>query len=169
MGVNMAILVAELPEICTIRYRDGRGHLQELRVSRADARAVRAIRRTAKRAQKRWESRHVTFTDAKINAKGLRAHQRPRIDGGYPWEGPRFHFDRLIGEGEVWAGPVVVEVEGQRYCTLCWDRELPPDTYCLGCDRSGRDRDIPPPSPSDLALRRAQAPKRDGFRGGKDS
>jgi hypothetical protein len=62
---------------------------------------------------------------------------------GNPWEGPRLRFSWLVGESRTWAGEPVVEVNGERYCTICWDRWLPGWAYCLGCDRSGRDREIP--------------------------
>lgn len=73
-----------------------------------------------------------------------------RRDGtyvGFGWEGPRFKFDRLVGESRIWNGP---PARGD----FCHDARLEPGTYCLCCDRSGRDKEIPKPTGHDLERRR---------------
>lgn len=78
-----------------------------------------------------------------------------RRDGtyvGFAWEGPRFQFDRLIGESRIWNGPPGRLPDGR--CEFCLDSEIETSTLCLGCERSGRDKQIPRPTGYDLERRR---------------
>lgn len=77
---------------------------------------------------------------------------------GFPWEGPRLSFSLLLGESAVWAGPdslrLYDETGAPRECRFCGSAPRLPDySYCLGCDRSGKDRHVPPPSELDLKKR----------------
>jgi hypothetical protein len=76
---------------------------------------------------------------------------------GFPWEGPRFRFEWLLGESAVWAGPGsrwLYDLDWGAYCRFCGAYvRLPENAYCLGCDRSGRDGRIPPPTELDLKKR----------------
>jgi hypothetical protein len=93
-----------------------------------------------------------------------RIDQRP-MPTGEPWEGPRFHFDVVLGTGRTtWFGKHVLDEFGR--CGLCHDQRLPASTYCGNCDRCGRDREIgkATPKPPD-----AKAPVDDGRKGGKGS
>jgi hypothetical protein len=90
-----------------------------------------------------------------------RVDQRP-MPTGEPWEGPRFHFDVVLGTGRTtWFGGRVYDEAGR--CGICHDRRLSPSTYCGSCDRCGRDREIPRAVPKPLDV---QAPEDDGRKGG---
>lgn len=130
------------PKTHTLTYRDAYGFLQTLRVTTAERRAVLSARRGAARANARWRAHHVTFTDlgATIDA-AEEIISRPSQQGN-AWEGPRFGFSHLIGEGVVWQ---------ERGEDFCGGRSLRMDEYCLGCDRCGRDLVIP--SPDDRRVR----------------
>lgn len=118
----------------TIRYRDAHGFLQTLMVTTAEKRAVDALRRKARRDDARWRERHVTFTDLGTDLDATEEVVSRPSQQGNPWEGPRFGFAHLIGEGVVW------ERKGEDFCH---GRKLRLDEYCLGCDRCGRDLVIP--------------------------
>jgi hypothetical protein len=154
----------------TIRYRDARGHLQELRVDRATARALASIRRAARREEERWRARHVAFSDVGIDPGRVAEGGRPRPKAtGYPWEGPRFAFELLLGASPSWAGEdsLRVEVAERWRCRFCghYGRGLPRVAYCLACDRSGRDREIPALTTADLDRRTRQVAAAEGTPG----
>lgn len=147
----------------TIRYRDARGYLQEIRVTSTMARAIRNVRQQARRADERWRERHVAMSDMGIDPdrQAEKPAQRPS-QAGNPWQGPRFSFTAWIGEGRIWHGPPPKKA---RRCDFCRGAWLGAQTYCLRCDRSGRDREIPRPSRTELS--RIRSPKEDGLKGGK--
>jgi hypothetical protein len=148
-----------MPEVATespavvIRYRDAHGHLQEIRVTAAQRRAIRAIREKARREHQRWKRKHRTFTDIKLNPASIRNADLPGHDLGSPWEGPRYHFSWLVGESRTWAGPeslVAFDLDpdgrcANIRCAICQGQDLPSGAYCLACDRSGWDMSIPTP------------------------
>jgi hypothetical protein len=73
-----------------------------------------------------------------------RQEQRPMPEGN-PWEGPRYHFPLLLGESRPgWLGGECEDAEGR--CGVCHGAKLLPVAYCLGCQRCGRDKDIPGPN-----------------------
>lgn len=76
--------------------------------------------------------------------------QLARVDVS-PWEGPTYKFRLLIGTGTIWTGP-----PHPGPCPCCGGRRLWEWSYCLVCDRSGRDYDIPP-VPRDVWRRCQQA------------
>ena len=150
--------MAEEPSpLVTIRYRDAKGFLRELLVSRAQARVVGAVRQATRREAKKWRAQHISFTDAKIDGGRLVEKPAPKTadDGGYPWEGPRFHFAILLGSGPTW--PLPDPVDG--LCPGCGGGQVPAIAYCLACDRSGQDQKIDPPSRRDLERRRGPVKK----------
>jgi hypothetical protein len=77
------------------------------------------------------------------------------------WNGPRFRFRHLIGEAPTWSGPLSlgdrVKREGriEWRCRFCHGRTLAWDTYCLACDRCGRELELP----AVLADERSSAPQ----------
>lgn len=88
-----------------------------------------------------------------------RIDQRP-MPTGNPWEGPRFHFDVILGTGRTtWFGGQVFDEFGR--CGLCHDRPLFPTVYCGSCDRTGRDREIPKGIPKPLEP--AEKPERQAY------
>ena len=140
----------------TIRYRDAKGFLQELLVSRAQARVVGAVRQATRREAKKWRAQHISFTDAKIDEGRVVEKPAPKTDdGGYPWEGPRLHFALLLGSDPTW--PLPDPVDG--LCPGCGGGQVPAIAYCLACDRSGQDHRIDPPSRRDLERRREPVKK----------
>jgi hypothetical protein len=91
------------------------------------------------------------------------AEARARYWGGSAnaWEGPRLGFAWLVGESPTWSGPESVWLwDSERaawVCRFCSHLErLPAVAYCLGCDRSGRDRAIGEPTGADLGKRAAE-------------
>ena len=169
-GREMTEPVAE--PVYTIRYRDAHGFLQELTVSRATALAIRRIRKKYKRDREKWDARHVDFTDLSrdVNAdqkvpEGSNQLLGPkrRSQQGNPWEGPRFSFDRLIGESRTWRGDPVIN----GWCTFCNRAPLSTGECCLGCTRTGKDHLIPTPTPADHKRLNRYRPKDDGLKGGK--
>ena len=154
MAEGNAVEIAD--RLVTIRYRDAHGHTRELRATRTEARAIWATRQATRREEKRWRAQHISFTDAKIDEGRLVEKPAAKgADGDYPWEGPRFHFARLLGSGPTW--PLPAPVAGR--CPACGGASLPTITYCLACDRSGQDHRIDPPSRRDLERRREPARK----------
>lgn len=112
----------------------------------------------------RWvDGRHVPLKADALDPKTARRRidQRPMPEGN-PWEGPRFHFSLLLGEGRpMWLGGGSKDDLGR--CGVCHGAKLPGYAYCLDCDRSGRDREIPravpkPPEAKGDAERRAYVP-----------
>jgi hypothetical protein len=92
--------------------------------------------------------------------QGRRVAERPMPQGN-PWEGPRFSFPLLLGEHRPgWNGGVSIDERGR--CGICHGLRLPSSAYCLSCDRSGRDREIPTP-PEQVRRRR---PKDGRLKGG---
>lgn len=147
----------------TIRYRDAHGFLQEVRVTSTLARAIRNVRQQARRADERWRERHRAMTDLGIEPDRVETKPVARpSQAGNPWQGPRFSFMAWIGEGRIWPGPPRPRA---RTCDFCKGAWLGVGTYCLRCDRSGRDRELPRPSRTELS--RIRSPKDDGLKGGK--
>lgn len=159
-----------------VHYRDDTGKLRESRIESTDpeevdrwAVAMARMERASADGERRWHDRHVAFTDASIRPEAIVKTRAVRASqGGYPWEGPRFTFALLLGEGAVWSGPdslVVWDAGRKRWvCRFCghYRRGLPVTACCLGCDRSGRDLVIPRGKPrAELAK-----PKADGLKGG---
>jgi hypothetical protein len=65
----------------------------------------------------------------------------PRAEGS-PWEGPRYTFSHLIGEGQTWHGPGSqwrATEDGHFVCAGCGGERLAAHQYCLMCDRHGRE------------------------------
>jgi hypothetical protein len=92
---------------------------------------------------------------------------------GRPWEGPRYHFRRLLGEAVVWSGPASVgelpagaDRRGA-VCPFCRGRALDWDEYCLACDASGRDLSIPCIREQERPRSQGPAPDLDGGCRGK--
>jgi hypothetical protein len=66
----------------------------------------------------------------------------PRAEGA-PWEGPRYTFSHLIGEGQTWHGPGSqwrATEDGHFVCAGCGGARLAAHQYCLMCDRHGREK-----------------------------
>jgi hypothetical protein len=85
------------------------------------------------------------------------ARRRTREARGNPWTGPRHQFGCFLGETRPnWLGGEAIDDEG--VCRLCRGRKLSASTYCLSCDRSGRDDAIP--TPGERVRRRAPKPAR---------
>lgn len=159
-----------------VRYRDDTGKLCESRITSTDkdqlnrwATAIRHMEQVSAQREKRWHDQHVAFTDASIRPETIAKTQAVRASqAGYAWEGPRYTFALLLGEGAVWSGADSLWLwhAGRKrwVCRFCghYGRGLPLVAYCLGCDRSGRDLVIPKGRP------RAEVskPKDDGLRGG---
>lgn len=81
---------------------------------------------------------------------------------GNPWEGPRFRFSLLLGEGRPnWTGGETIDDAGR--CGICHDAWLPPYAACLACCRTGRDDAIPTPG----ERMRKRAPRQSRSRSGK--
>lgn len=72
----------------------------------------------------------------------------------------RYYFSLLLGESTPgWSGSGLwIEVEpGEFICGGCWRyADLEPHVYCLGCDRSGQDARITPPTALELAQLRGR-------------
>jgi hypothetical protein len=98
-----------------------------------------AMEREIRNEERRWNRHHVNVTDLGFEplAPPVRRSRAPhRLPGGNAWEGPRYRFRRLLGASEIWTGP---PVPGQ----FCHGRRLSRGEYCLDCERSGRDQQIP--------------------------
>lgn len=101
-----------------------------------------------------------TFTDVGILANQIvDTHKDAYMD--YMWEGPRFSFTVLLGVGATWGRdgyPGLIawsESLNRLVCGACCRyARLPQSTYCIHCDRSGRDAELPPISETDRARRR---------------
>lgn len=155
--------------------RDETGRKRAVTIESSDPREAdrivalcRKLERKSEREAKRWSRRHATFTDVGIRdtTEGVSG---AKVMGGYPWEGPRFDFALLLGESPTWAGPGSLEVWGERSgwtCRFCghYGEDVPIVAYCLGCDRSGRDRAIPVGKERTEAKK---APEKGGLKGGK--
>jgi hypothetical protein len=57
----------------------------------------------------------------------------------------KLRFSWLLGESRTWTGDPVVWTDEGWACSFCWGSELPENCYCLGCDRCGRELDVPSP------------------------
>lgn len=154
-----------MPGLTWIEYRTDDGLAVELRVSPELAEAL-------DEADPRLKE--VTFTDLagklrhRDHRRGLdpdrlgigmeRRHAAQRhTPVGSSWEGPRFTFSLLLGEGRPgWMGGETIDDRGR--CGLCHGAKLPPWAYCLACDRCGRDGSIP--TPGEAVRRRAHRPAR---------
>jgi hypothetical protein len=154
-----------MPGLTWIEYRTDDGLAVELRVSPELAEALDAADPRLK---------EVTFTDlaGKLrhgdHRRGLdpdrlelgmeRRHAAQRhTPVASSWEGPRFHFSLLLGEGRPgWLGGETVDDRGR--CGLCHGQWLPPYACCLACCRTGRDDAIP--TPGEQVRRRAPRPSR---------
>lgn len=130
-------------ETRALRYRDAHGFMQELRVTSEDAAAIEAVFRSARRADQKWRERHVAFTDLGSTARMLTLAPLPQYDLGNAWEGPRFSFAVLLGAGRIWTGDPTRACRGATRCRICKGMKLSYAVYCIGCDRSGRDFELP--------------------------
>lgn len=70
-------------------------------------------------------------------------------------DGPRLGFTLLVGLGVRWDGPP----PGRGPCPCCRGSALPAHAYCLGCDRSGRDDLLKPPSSPAATKARKSRPR----------
>jgi len=108
-----------------------------------------------------------TFTDVGIAANQI-VDQRERGGEGEElppllssgWEGPWFPFSVLLGVGPTWGregvpGLPAWVVDGVIVCGACCRHvTLPPSTYCINCDRSGKEAEIGKPTELDIARRK---------------
>ena len=83
-----------------------------------------------------------------------------------------FRFHHFLGQTPTWAGPDGlrdrVELEDGRAvweCHFCGGQVLAIDDYCLGCDRCGRELEIPAPRDDEQPMPRSLPA--DGLRGGR--
>ena len=101
-----------------------------------------------------------TFTDVGIAANQIVDDHRDAETPDYLWEGPRFSFTVFLGIGATWGRdglPGLVawnEVDGWLCGACCRYAKLSAATYCVHCDRSGRDAEIPLPTAEDIARRK---------------
>src|SRR4051794_10276428 len=122
-----AIAAPPSPLTATIRYRDARGFLQEIRVTSTMARAIRNVRQQARRADEKWRKHHRAMTDLGFDPRRVAKKPRPRpSQAGNPWQGPRFSFSAWIGEGRIWPGPPPKKA---RTCDFCKGAWLGVETY----------------------------------------
>jgi hypothetical protein len=171
--------------ICRIVYDDGTAI--EVSITPSLARWIARFDAAERKRRERRARREKTFTDAGIDANGVVAPYRsPRLQGGYPPEGPTYRFDHLIGESRIWGGATIEDVQPMvaehpdsawsrverpgrgEVCAFCHGVKLTATELCLRCNRSGMDWDPAlRPTRADLA-RRIEAPRRDdGLRGGR--
>lgn len=115
---------AAVPLFCVITYRG-----QPVLLEATTARAMAAMSRSLRRSESKRRAREVTFTD--LGYEPVAYDPPPPKEG--TWEGPRFRFTHLLGENRAYAGDP------------CRGGHLQPHQYCLGCDHSGRDLEIPGP------------------------
>lgn len=139
-----------------IEYRTEDGAVFELKVSPAVAAAL---------SSNGGRLKEVTFTDlgnGQFELTEERIRKRPEVEPKPGcWEGPRFPFNRFLGEHRPgWNGGPSIDERGR--CGLCHGAQLSAGEYCLSCERCGRDRAIP--LPPEQARRRA--PKDGRLRGG---
>jgi hypothetical protein len=175
--------------VCRIVYDDGTAI--EVAITPSLARWIARFDAAERKRRERRARREKTFTDAGIDANGVVAPYRsPRLQGGYPPEGPYYPISHLIGESRIWPGPRLEDVaplmaerlnhdfadpwsrvERPGYpepCEFCRGMRLQTGELCLRCTASGYDGNPRMhPSRADLA-RRIEAPRRDdGLRGGR--
>ncbi len=124
-------MVAETIRAVSFQYRDAEGRACVVWCEASTAKALEAMERAYRRREQRWRERHVAFSDLGIDPGQVVARPKPM---GSAWEGPRMRFSWLVGEGRTCSGPGWDPCGGAR---------LPRSGYCLGCDRSGRDGEIP--------------------------
>lgn len=141
----------EVLRMTKVRYDDGTCVWLELRPDMADM--LRRLDQTEARRERRRKEREKTFSEMGIQAGLIVAS---------PWIGPRLKFTWLVGESRTWDGEPTGEIEGEPCCSICLGAELPPNAYCLGCDRCGRELEIPGPG----QVARTVAPKAGELRGG---
>ncbi len=133
------------------------------------------IEEESRREEKSWKAQHGRFADLDAPIGPDQFAEAARAKGhqeGFPWEGPRYDFPILLGNGLPWDGPraQVIQVEAEdgsgeervRYLESAGPRECPlghadeplrPQSVCLLCCRSGMDLVIPRPSVADLKKR----------------
>lgn len=159
------------------QYVDGDGRRRSVWIEADTARELENLERRYRRAEAKHHARHVRLSelssrlgyplrlDELERAKELlKRHRREFDDFGNRWEGPRFDFPWLVGESRTWNGD---PMHGA-YCEFCGGSPLPSSAYCLGCDRTGRELEIPAPTAADLKARRGiLKPKNDGLKGGR--
>lgn len=121
------------------RFTDDRGVEHVVEVAGDVAAILRAT-------EPKLKERLCTDAGVDVNRVGEDRRARgPRGRTGNPWEGPRFSFRWLVGESSIWDGP------GRDFCG---GGRLPRHAYCLCCDRSGRDGEIPTVDRGDVQRRR---------------
>lgn len=157
----MATMTAvQWPTQVVVIYHDD-GSITRCEIDATMARKLRRLEWADQKHEQRREAarikagvgRESTFTDLRFDVSR--------------WEGPRFRFELLLGLGHPWDGPDAqrVMVAGRRRCRYCGHlRRLSGGTYCLGCDRCGREAKIPRPTAAEMA--RPKVPTCDGLRGG---
>jgi hypothetical protein len=121
-----------------VRIRNDDGSEVWAKMDTKTARKLHRLEMREAKREQRHRAREKTFTDIGIDPGQV-------ADYGNPWQGPRFRFTWLIGESRTWNGPPEVTIEGETYCTICWGAPLPETAYCLGCDATGRELQIPGP------------------------
>jgi hypothetical protein len=156
-----------------VEYRTADGVRIEVEVSPEIALALaddqddpgsRLKERTFTDLGRRVDGQHVPLDADTLDPKTATRRIDQRVmPVGEPWEGPRFHFSLLLGEGRsTWLGGHVLDEQGR--CGLCHDQPLLTVALCLSCLRSGRDKEIPKATPKPLD---AKPREDDGRRGGK--
>jgi hypothetical protein len=145
-----------------IEYRTEDGSVFQLRVSPDVAQALKGGEGRLK---------EVTFTDlgdGRFELTEEHARKRPHAPRPKPgqWEGPRFQFSLYLGESRAtWRGGQVIDERGR--CGMCHDQRLPAHVYCLSCNRSGRELEIPGAAPKPKAKAHRRSDKLKGGLAGK--
>jgi hypothetical protein len=139
-----------------LRYRDVTGRLVELWVESECWRQIEAYDRLCRRRDAQYHKTHTTFTDRGAEVTEKEASRRRDLtrpsQGGHAWEGPtkaQVAFSIFLGSSPTWWG----DPSQGGTCAICQRKMLSTWTYCLGCDRCGREKDIEKPTSRDLAKR----------------
>lgn len=147
---------ATAPTCKLLRYRDASGRLCELWVEAECWREIEAYDRMCRRREAEYRKTHTTFTDLGADESSITPGERSRKSrGGYPWEGPpksQVGFSIFLGSSPTWWGDPAPDGR----CFICKGKAISTWTYCLGCDRCGKEFAIDKPTGADLAKRRRQ-------------
>ncbi len=136
--------------MATVAYKLPSG-VAKIEVSPAVRLALESTGRAIRRNNQQYFARHRALKHELTEARG-KAPARDQVERGSRWEGPWFRFTLFLGLDRSWPIPG----PGKGPCAVCRDAELPVSTYCLWCNRSGRDLAIPKPTPAELSrLQRA--------------
>lgn len=144
----------------TVAYLDADGKLLAVRVTPAVARVLECTKKQIYRDNERWQYKCTPLSRAGIAEELIDHVNRPRIydDAASYWEGPRQRVTLFVGHDLPW--PVPSPPTGG--CGICSGVELPRNAYCILCDRSGIEWEIPLPTKSE----RPRQPADDGLAGG---